>query len=66
MFFVKNHAENLVARQFPNPFLLFEQALYEIKHVVSTLVSIYFGNSQLRHIIKKSCVKFQTVLPEIC
>ena len=55
-----------VARRVPDPFLLFEQALYEIKQVVSTFVSIYFGSPRLGHIIKTSCIKFETVDPEIC
>ena len=45
MFFFKNHAENERARLFPDLFLFFKKALYEVK--ASDLLSIYFDSPQL-------------------
>ena len=46
--FFENHAENEARRFALDVFLFFlEKALYEIKQLVSTLTSIYFGSSWL-------------------
>ena len=45
--FFKSHRENETARLVPGLFLLFEKALFEIKKVVCSLVSIYFNSPQL-------------------
>ena len=66
MFFFKSLTEIEVGRLIPDLFLLFKKALYEIKAVVSTLVSLYSGSPGLGHTKKANGIKFQTVEPEIC
>ena len=39
------------------PYFIFKNALYEVKQVVSTLVSICFGIPWLGHIIKSNYIK---------
>ena len=69
MCFFKNHAENDSERLVRGLFFFFflkKKELYmKQKQVVSTLVSIYFGNHWLWHTIKTNCMKLQTVDPEM-
>ena len=43
MFFFKNYAENEAGRLFLDLFFFFFKVLYEVKAMVSTLVSIYIS-----------------------
>ena len=56
--FLKNHAENEAGRLVPDLFLFFEEALLEVK----ALVSIYFDSSPLGYTIKSNYIKLQTVV----
>ena len=47
IFFFKNHAQNKAGRLFPDLFLFFEKALYEVKTSGLHLISIYFNSPQL-------------------
>ena len=42
------------------------KALYEVKQVVSTFISTYFGRPQLEHTIKTNCINVKAVDPKIC
>ena len=48
LFFFKNHAESEAGRLVPDH-LFFKKALMKKKQVVSTLVLVCLGSSQLRH-----------------
>ena len=37
------------------------KALYEVKQVVSTFISTYFGRPQLEHTIKTNCINVKAV-----
>ena len=41
------------------------KALYEVKQVVSTFISTYFGRPQLEHTIKTNCINAKAVDPKI-
>ena len=59
MFFFQGRAENEAGKIVTYLFLFFKKNFTQGK---STLVPIYFGRSQLEHIIKTNCIKFSELL----
>ena len=59
MFFFQGRAENEAGKIVTHLFLFFKKNFTQGK---STLVPIYFGRSQLEHIIKANCIKFSELL----
>ena len=47
MFFFKNHAENEAGKIVSDLFLIYKKALYEVKVINRTLVSISFDSPEL-------------------
>ena len=64
--FLEQIAENEAGRLVAHLFVLFffskkKEALYKVKQLISTLISIYFSTPRLGHTIDVNCTKFQTV-----
>ena len=47
IFFFENYAENEAEKPVPGRFLFFKKALYKLKQVVCTLISLYFDSPQI-------------------
>ena len=57
----ENEAGRLDAHLFVFCFFKKKKALYKVKQLISTLISIYFSTPRLGHTIDVNCIKFQTV-----
>ena len=54
IFYFKIHAENEAERLVPDLFLVFKKALYDVKKIVCSLVSITFDSPQLDKQLKQN------------